>query len=111
MFLASAFMLLGKLVVVLGNCYFYMVILQHTLDNPEAPVDSTGPLACVALGTYITAEVTLGMFDEAVLALVTCRAIDMDLGGADGPQYGPPTFYDAEGNFKLEAKLDKREAD
>jgi len=30
MFLASAFILLGKLVIVLGNCYFYMFIFPYT---------------------------------------------------------------------------------
>ena len=50
------------------------------------------------------------MFDESVLALMTCRAIDMDIsGGEDQTQYGPPTFYD---RFeKFEKKIDARAAD
>jgi hypothetical protein len=37
----------------------------------------------------------LSLFDEAVVALMTCHAIDSDL--HDGtPKYGPPTFHDDE---------------
>jgi hypothetical protein len=36
----------------------------------------------------------LSLFDEAVVALLTCHAIDSDLHGT--PKYGPPTFHDAE---------------
>jgi len=50
------------------------------------------------------------MFDESVLALMTCRAIDIDLAGSEeDTKYGPPTFYDRFEEF--EKKLDKRTAD
>ena len=47
------------------------------------------------------------MFDETVLALMTCRAVDMDMAGGEHKTiYGPPTFYD---RFdKLEAEIDAR---
>jgi len=108
MFLASAFILLGKIVIVLGNCYFCWFLMarfgEHSYAPPAAGAgadavgeDQTsyfGALVCVALGTYVTAEVTLGMFDETVVALMTCRAVDMDLaGGGESTRFGPPTFY------------------
>jgi hypothetical protein len=42
--------------------------------------------------TYITASIFLGLFDEAVLALVTCLCIDLDLHNGEA-LYGPPTFH------------------
>ena len=115
MFLASAFILLGKLAIVLGNCYAYVILSPYMKEAPPegqepAETDQTGPILCVALGTYITAEVTLGMFDESVLALMTCRAIDIDLAGSEEKtEYGPPTFYD---RFeKLEESIKKKKAD
>lgn len=107
-FIASVFILMGKLVIVLGNCYFFLFIVPYTLNEettaPETTgaagegekISYTGPLLCVALGTYVTAEVTLGMFDESVLALMTCRAVDIDINGGreEDTKYGPPTFYD-----------------
>jgi len=46
------------------------------------------------------------MFDESVMTLMTCRAIDIDMAGGDESKtkFGPPTFY---GRFKkLEAALE-----
>jgi len=35
------------------------------------------------------------MWDASVLALMNCRAIDIDIsGGEEKTQFGPPTFYD-----------------
>ena len=48
----------------------------------------------VGVFTYITVSIFLSLFDEAVVALVTCHAIDTDLHGT--PKYGPPTFHDGE---------------
>lgn len=120
--LAEAFIFLGKLAIVGGNCYFCMIIWPHVVDqrtpDPDAPADQPAeevgllaPLICVALGTYVTAEVTLGMFDESVLALMTCRAVDIDMsGGEENCQWGPPTFYD--GKMKdLGSAVDKHTAD
>ena len=52
-----------------------------------------GPVAVVAIFTYFTATIFLGLFDTAVLTLMTCLAIDMDLNNGE-PKFGPPTFHD-----------------
>jgi len=49
-------------------------------------------MALVGLITYMTASVFLGLFDTAVMALLTSLAIDIDNNGQ--PKYGPPTFHD-----------------
>lgn len=46
----------------------------------------------VALFTFFVQNIFLGMFDEGVVAMLTCVAIDTDLhDGAQG--FGPETFH------------------
>lgn len=43
--------------------------------------------------TLCVVELFLGLFDEAVISVLHCMAIDMEL--HDGrPRYGPPTFHE-----------------
>jgi len=51
---------------------------------------------CLSVGfiTFFLATVTLGLFDTAVMALMTSYAIDKDMN--DGTAvFGPPTFHDS----------------
>lgn len=47
----------------------------------------------VAIVTYISTTVFLGLFDETALAMMTCTCLDIDLHGE--AKFGPPTFHDA----------------
>ena len=92
------FIFIGKIAVVVINlisCFAIMKYVTKDLDEISSPV---APLAVVGLITYITASIFLSLFDEAVLALMTCLAIDMDLNGV--PKHGPPTFHDALEGFQ-----------
>lgn len=40
-----------------------------------------GPVAVSVLLTYMISSLFLGIFENAVLALMTCLAVDMDLNG------------------------------
>jgi hypothetical protein len=51
-------------------------------------------MLAVAVVTYLTANMFLGLFDEVVLALVTCLCIDLDLHDGEA-KFGPPTFHDS----------------
>jgi len=42
----------------------------------------------------------LGIFENAVLALMTCLAVDMDLNGDGTTKWGPPTFHEKVGAMK-----------
>lgn len=46
----------------------------------------------VGVVTYMTASMFLGLFQTAVISLLTCLAIDIDNNGE--PVNGPPTFHD-----------------
>jgi hypothetical protein len=50
------------------------------------------PLLCVAVVSYVTASLFLGVLETAVLALLTSLSIDVNVNGQ--PVYGPPTFHD-----------------
>lgn len=92
-FLANMFIFIGKVALVVLNvfsCYMIMKYITKDLDEISSP---NGPLAAVGVVTYISASIFLGLFDEAVLALMTCLAVDTDLNGH--PKHGPPTFHDA----------------
>ena len=58
--------------------------------------------------TFMTASIFLGLFDTAVMALMTCLAIDMDMN--DGtPKFGPETFHD--GVNKINTSIDAHKVD
>lgn len=92
-FLAQAFILLGKLGIVVLNLMFLYLIMSVRGDFEE--VGSYGwilPFFVVGVITYIAASIFLGLFDETVLALVTSLCVDVDINGK--AKYGPPTFHD-----------------
>jgi hypothetical protein len=102
--LAELFILLGKISLVIGNCaflYFIMAVCTHDLSGPGAVTSIWGPIVLVGFITFIAATVFLGLFNNAVLALMTCLALDMDMNGE--PKYGPPTFHDKIGEIKRKA--------
>jgi len=102
-FLAEAFIFIGKLSVVFincGSCYFIMKNVTKDFEGDEAISSPAAPLIVVGFVTFIATVVFLGLFDETVLALLTCLSIDTDLNGE--PKYGPPTFHDAIGKIKVD---------
>jgi len=60
------------------------------------------PMALVGLITFMTASVFLGLFDTALMALLTCLAIDIDNNGQ--PIYGPPTFHEKTEKMNADVK-------
>ena len=104
-FLASMFIFIGKISIVVLNvfsCYMIMKYVTKDLGEISSPAS---PLLVVGAVTYIAASIFLGLFDEAVLAMMTCLAIDTDLN--DHPKFGPPTFHDSLDGFHSEEKEEK----
>lgn len=50
-----------------------------------------GPLIIIAITTFGIVSIFLGLFDEAVLGIMTCASADIDLHGGV-PQWGPASF-------------------
>ena len=66
---------------------------NYTNDLKDTTTSIMTPIFLVGVVTYIAATIFLGLFDEVVLALLTCYAIDTDLNGE--PKYGPPAFHES----------------
>jgi len=69
-----------------------------------------GPVAVSVLLTYMISSLFLGIFENAVLALMTCLAVDMDLNG-DEAKWGPRTFHDKVAKMKEGHKVDDESDD
>ena len=99
--IAKVFIFLGKLAITVGNCFSLFFIMKNITHDTEEVSSLVGPVVVVGIVSYMTASIFLGLFDTAVLALMTCLAIDMDL--HDGhPAFGPPTFHDSIGKIDSE---------
>jgi len=93
-YIAKIFILLGKISLVMLNSFTLVFIMKRITGIADDIHSIWGPVAISALITYITASLFLGIFENAVLALMTCLSVDMDL--HDGvPKYGPATFHDS----------------
>jgi len=67
--------------------------MKYVTKDIEEIDSILGPMLVVSLFTFLCTSIFLGLFDEAVLATITCVSIDMDL--HDGaPQYGSASFHE-----------------
>jgi hypothetical protein len=92
--LANGFVKLGKVAIVCLNVLIAYLLMKYvTKDMQGEYANILTPLIVVAILTFITVDIFLGQFDEAVQALLTCFCVDKDLNGEDNTKWGPPTFY------------------
>ena len=92
-FIASAFILLGKIGLTVLNTFICFQFMKARGDLEE--VHSVGgPLAIILLVTFAAANIFLSLFDEAVLAMLVCLCVDKQINGGEA-QKGPPTFHDS----------------
>lgn len=101
--IAKVFILLGKVAITAGNMFSLYQVMKYRNDLEEVS-SLLAPMVLVGAVTFMTASIFLGLFDTAVMALMTCLAIDMDMNGGN-PKFGPPTFHDSVG--KIETKENK----
>lgn len=69
------------------------MIMKYITKDMDEISSLWGPVGIVAISSYLTASIFLGLFDTSVNALMTCLAIDMDHHNG-APAKGPPTFHD-----------------
>merc|ERR1711998_106279 len=91
--LAGLFILMGKIFIVILNCFTLFFLMKQRGDLEEIK-SLAGPLLIVSISSYATANLFLGMMDEAVIALLTCLCIDRGINDGDAKR-GPPTFHDS----------------
>jgi choline transporter-like protein 2/4/5 len=104
-FIAKIFILLGKISITVLNCFSLLFIMKNITKDTEEVSSLMGPIVVVAIVTYMTASIFLGLFDTAVMALMTCLAVDLDCNNGE-PIHGPPTFH--ESCDKVHEKTNKR---
>lgn len=93
-FIAKCLIIVGKIGISVGNV-FCLLFIMRTITGDSKEVSSVlGPCILVGVWSYFTASVFLGLFDTAVMAMMTSRAIDMDVHGGKAA-FGPPTFHDS----------------
>ena len=91
-YIAKIFILLGKVALTVVNCFMLVFIMKDITGVADTIHSIWGPVAVTGLITWIAASLFLGIFENAVMALMTCLAVDMDLHDGD-PKYGPSTFH------------------
>jgi len=91
------FIVLGKVGIVVLNCFSCYMIMKYITKDLGEISSPASPLVIVGIVTYVSASIFLGLFDEAVLSMMTCLAIDTDLN--DHPKFGPKTFHDTLDKF------------
>ena len=105
--IAKVFILLGKVALTVLNCFMLVFIMKDITGAADQIHSIWGPVAVTALITWLAASLFLGIFENAVLALMMCLAVDTDLHDGE-PKYGPATFH--EGVAKVAAHSNAQDA-
>jgi hypothetical protein len=109
-FLANVFIFLGKVALTVANCFSLIFIMKYITKDMDEISSIWGPVSVVAIISFLTASIFLGLFDTAVMSMMTCLAIDMDNHNGT-PAKGPKTFHDGlsnEENIQLAAKFSNK---
>jgi hypothetical protein len=108
-FIAKVFTLLGKIGITVGNLFSLYFIMKYVTKDTEEIHSKMGPMILVGVVTYFTASIFLGLFDTAVMALMTSLAVDLDVHDGE-PKWGPPTFHDGVKNIQSDADTNTKVA-
>lgn len=92
--IAKVFMFIGKVGITVGNVFSLLFIMKTITGDTDEVSSLFAPCFVVGCWTYFTASVFLGLFDTAVMSMMTSLAIDMDMNNGQ-PIYGPPTFHES----------------
>lgn len=98
--LATIFIFIGKLFIVVINCLTLLFFMRIRNDLEEV-TSRGGPLLVCAVASFFTANLFLGMMDKAVVALLTCLSIDVGVNDFK-PKFGPTNFHDSLKNIYLQ---------
>lgn len=91
--IAKVFIFIGKVGIVVGNCFSLWIIMSKVTGDDKEVSSPYGPIILVGFVTYLAASLFLSLFEEAVMALLTSLCVDLDVNNGD-PMFGPKTFHD-----------------
>lgn len=86
--IGSFFVTLGVFFITVLNTIIFYGLTK--IDNPEK-VNPVPEILVVFVLSFIMSVIMLGLFDDAVRAILMCYSIDCELNGGV-PKYGPPNF-------------------
>jgi len=96
MFLAKAFMFVGKIGVAITNCAMFYVSVVYVTKEYDNDFDDLptilAPMAICLIASYHSAHIFLNLFDDAVLAMMTSYAVDLDINKGRA-KWGPASFH------------------
>lgn len=92
--IAKVFIFIGKLGIVATNCFTLFMLMKYVTKDMEEVKSIWPPMIIVAIVTYMAASLFLGLFDVAVMSLLTCLCVDIEQSEDGTPVYGPATFHD-----------------
>lgn len=75
-YMASSLIFLGKLAVTIANCFTLMGMI-NVMDSDVT--SNTGPLVLIGILTWVSCEIWLTIFDQAILGIMTSYAVDYDV--------------------------------
>lgn len=90
--LANIFIFMGKLMIMCLNCATLYLVMKYITKDVDSVSSVWNPIIIIAISSFVTATIFLGLFDEATIATITCMAIDQDLNEGT-PKFGPPSFH------------------
>merc|ERR1712196_53254 len=90
--LASLFVFIGILAIVGLNTGTCFLIIKYGTKNASELNSFWIPLILIMITTFITAELFIGFFHQAVRATLMCLAVDIELNGE--VKFGSPSFHE-----------------
>lgn len=92
--IAKLFIFIGKVGIVSLNCLTLVFMMKKVTMDMDEVDNISNPIIFVAVFTYIVSSILLSIYDYAVLSMMVCYGIDLDM--HDGKtRYGPKTFHDS----------------
>ena len=88
------FIVIGILFVVFSNMMIGLFLVNYVTKEADDPdVELYGPAFVFFMNSLIVSIVCLGLFDDAVIAILQCYATDTDLHGGY-PRFGPKSYHE-----------------
>lgn len=78
-YIADGFVLIGKVGLTVLNMFISWIFMKKVTGVNTHLTNPYGPLFIIGLTSYAIVYVFLGLFDEVVLAIMTCASADIEL--------------------------------
>ena len=85
------YVIIGKLSITILNVLIYWALIHLSLQQNDF-ISLVGPILMMAVLTYFLSNVFLGIYDEIIMSILLCIAVDMDLNN-DDTMNGPPNMH------------------